>query len=142
MTAHTARSANRENVVQWCTKNPEFAVVVGSSGEREIAEATHQFAKRSVGTIFVRSNEGLCMLASLSNAKWALRGAENAPVGGRKLSRLVNIGRSVASLVKDIHALNMRLELYKVKDPEAHILRVDLSYLIESFLFNYFVEMK
>lgn len=61
-------------------------------GARKAIEATVKFDSRSAGTIFMRTNGRLRMVASLFNAIWALCGAKTASVARKTLSKRVSAG--------------------------------------------------
>lgn len=66
----------------------------------------------------MRIDDVLCILSALVNAIWVPRGAKTASLTRRKLSGRFNICGSVATVLEDIHALHIRLELCRVEDPE------------------------
>lgn len=72
-------------MLQRCNKNIRLVVVFNSAGARKITVATGQFTERSVVSIFMRNDDGFCMLASLVNAIWALLGGETTSLPRRKI---------------------------------------------------------
>lgn len=68
MTANAAGLATRENVVEWCPRKAGFPVNVSMSGKLRMIKSSAQFDKQSVRIIFIRSNDGFCIVLSVVTA--------------------------------------------------------------------------
>ena len=76
-------SVRRKDVVaqairSYCMRNPGVAVLLGGPGSRGESKALQKYLTAEQGAVFMRSNDGSCVRASLLNALFCLAGRDAA----------------------------------------------------------------